>query len=108
MYCEKCNIAFGATHCPICGSKNIRPPRSDDLCFLTEKEMIWAEMLEDILKQNNIPCLTKKALGIGMALKVGPMLERVKFYVPYFYLPEAEIIVESLFSGSKDSELNEN
>lgn len=47
-------------------------------------------------------------LVIGMALKVGPMCERVKIYVPYSYLQEAQIIVESLFPVSKDSDCDEN
>lgn len=108
MYCEKCSICFEADYCPACGSKNIRTPQPGDMCFLTEKELLWSEMLEDVLRQNNVPFLTKKALGIGMALKVGPMRESVRFYVPYSYLQEVQIIIESLFSVPKDGNCNEN
>lgn len=83
-------------------------PLPNDMCFLTEKELLWSDMLEDVLKQNNIPVFTKKMLGIGMALKVGPMCERVRIYVPYSYLQEAQMIIESLFSVPKDSDCNEN
>ena len=108
MYCEKCGISSGANYCPMCGNKNVRTPQPNDMCFLVEKELLWSEMLEDILRQNNIPFLTKKALGIGMALKVGPMRERVKFYVPYSYLQEAQMIIEGSFPAPKDGDCDEN
>lgn len=108
MYCEKCGISFDTNYCSACGSKNVRTPQPDDMCFLTEKELLWSEMLEDVLRQNNVPFLTKKALGIGMALKVGPMRESVRIYVPYSYLQEAKMIVESLFSAPKDGDCDEN
>lgn len=108
MYCEKCGICFETNCCPACGSKNVRTPQPDDMCFLTEKELLWSEMLEDILRQNHVPFLTKKALGIGMALKVGLMRERVRFYVPYSHLQEAQMIIESLFSVPKDGDCDEN
>lgn len=108
MYCEKCSISFETNCCPACGNKSVRTPLPDDMCFLTEKELLWSEMLEDVLKQNNIPVLTKKMLGIGMALKIGPMSERVRFYVPYSYLQESEMIVEGLFSMTKGGDCDEN
>lgn len=108
MYCDKCDICFGANYCPKCGNTNVCTPQPNDMCFLAEKELLWSEMLEDVLRQNNIPFLTKKALGIGMALKVGPMRESVRIYVPYSYLQEAKMIVESLFSAPKDGDCDEN
>ena len=108
MYCERCGIIFEENRCPACGSQNVRPPRPDDLCFLTEREAIWAEMLEDVLKQNNIPCLTKNVLGAGLALKVGPMSERVRFYIPYSRLQNAKAIVDELFSAPREGDENED
>ena len=108
MYCKKCGIIFETNCCPTCGSKHIRTPQPDDMCFLTEKELLWSEMLEDVLKQNNIPVLTKRTLGIGMALKIGPMSERVRFYVPYSYLQTSEMIVERLSSMPKGGDCDEN
>ena len=108
MYCERCGIIFEENRCPACGSQNVRPPMPDDLCFLTEQEAIWAEMLEDVLKQNNIPCLTKNVLGAGLALKVGPMSERVRFYIPYSRLQNAKTIVDELFSAPQEGDENED
>ena len=108
MYCKKCSILFEGEHCPVCGSENVRPPLPDDLCLLTEKEFMWGEMLRDVLRQNNIPVLTKNVLGAGLSLKLGPMLERLRFYVPYSYLPEAQAIVEELFSAPREREQKED
>lgn len=108
MYCERCGIIFEEKRCPVCGNQNVRPPMSDDLCFLTEREVMWAEMLEDVLKQNNIPCLTKNVLGAGLALKVGPMSERVRFYIPYLHLQNAKAIVDKLFPAPQEGNENED
>lgn len=102
QYCEKCHIVFENDRCIICNSRNVREARPDDLCFLCEKQIMWSEMLEDVLKNNGIPVITKKKLGIGLALKVGPMMERVIMFVPYSCLQEAKMIVEELFSESND------
>ncbi len=77
-------------------------PAADGLCFLTEKEALWAGMLSDVLKKEGVPFITKNALGAGMALKVGPMSERVRFYVPESRLEDAENIVAGLFSEEVD------
>lgn len=69
----------------------------NDLCFLVEKEQIWSGMLADVLEQNKIPFLTKNRLGAGMALKVGPYMERVLFYVSYNHIQQAKDLVNELF-----------
>ena len=104
MYCENCCILFSENRCPVCGSKKVRMPEPDDYCFLTEKEMIWAGMLEDVLKQNGIPFFTKQMLGAGLALKIGPMSERCRFYVPYSHFREADELVEALFAPLPEEE----
>lgn len=108
MYCERCSIIFEENRCPFCGNQNVRPPMPDDLCFLIEQETMWAEMLKDVLKKNDIPCLTKNVLGAGLALKVGPMLERVRFYIPYSHLQNAKVIVDELFSAPQEGDENED
>ncbi len=104
QYCEICMKIFDENRCPSCGRRKVRDVGPDDLCFLTEKEMIWSGMLADVLKQNNIPFLQKNVLGAGLALRTGLLLERVRFYVFYRQLPEAEEIVEELFSSSGGQE----
>lgn len=103
MYCERCGTIFEANRCPDCGSEDVHMPLPDDLCFLTERELMWGEMLEDVLKQHHIFVLEKRVLGAGVTAKIGPMFEHIRLYVPYSNLREAQEIVESLFSAPQES-----
>lgn len=97
MYCEKCRALLDSQTCPNCGNKKLRQPMTDDLCFIAEKEQIWSGMLADVLEQYEIPFLTKNRLGAGMALKIGPHMERILFYVPYSHIQQAKDLVVDLF-----------
>ena len=100
MYCEKCNRIIDADRCPFCKSRRVRGPEAKDPCYLTEQDYISSGILEDLLKQNNIPYLKKDVMGAGMAIKVGPMLERSKFYVPFERLNDAVGVMDNLFSSA--------
>ena len=109
MYCEKCKKLFdGDGRCPSCGSRRTRLPLPEDLCFLTETDPIFGGMLKDVLEQNHIPALTSSAMGAGLALKVGPMFDHTRFYVPCEYLPAATELVEALFEASDAPEPEED
>ena len=97
-YCKSCKLPFEGERCPVCGRKSKWEIKPDDVCFLVEKEQIWSGMLADVLKQENIPYVTKNVLGAGLAIKVGYMNERVRFYVMYQHLEKAREITEELFS----------
>lgn len=99
MYCPNCNVLFQDTRCPLCDSKNIREPMANDYCYLTEKDQIWSGALSDILAQNNIPFVTKNVLGAGLAAKMGPALERIRFYVPYSHYENAQTLEHEFFSA---------
>ena len=99
MYCEKCSRVFEGERCPGCGSRKFRPAEPDDVCFLTEQDYVSSGILEDVLKENGIPYLKKDVMGAGMAIKVGPMLERSRFYVSYPLLEKAEAVVGDLFAA---------
>lgn len=99
MYCEKCkNIVEGAP-CPLCRGKVVREIEQDDLVYLVEKQAMWAEMLMDVLRQEEIPFSYRNTLGAALAMSVGREMERYIFYVPYSYLDKAKDVVDSLFSG---------
>lgn len=103
MYCEKCcRIVGEVIRCPYCGSRRIRLPETKDPCFLTELDFISSGILEDVLRQNGIPFLKKGVLGAGIAVKVGPMLDRSRFYVSFDRLEEAGAVVYELFSEVQD------
>ena len=104
MYCSECQHVFDEEgRCPFCGSKRIREPRPEDICFLTDVQPIPATMLQDVLKQNQIPALTGSTVGAGMAMKAGAVFERIKFFVRYEHLEKAKELVSELFDPA-DSE----
>ena len=77
--------------------KQVRPVRPEDICFLTEAEPIPAGMLQDVLKQHQIPALTSSTVGAGMAMKAGNVFERIKFFVRYEHLEKAKQFAAELF-----------
>lgn len=104
MYCERCQQIVEEVSCPTCNSsRHLREPKEKDPCFLTEQDFIHTGILEDVLGQNNIPYLRKNVLGAGMAIKVGPMHERGRFFVPCELLPKAQELVQDLFSEDGES-----
>jgi len=102
MYCEKCSRVFDGNDCPVCKKSKVREPEAKDPCYLTELDYISSGILEDVLKQNGIPYLKKDVMGAGMAIKVGPMLERSRFYVPFEQLESAAAVADELFSAADD------
>ena len=106
MYCENCCRVIEADRCPVCKSRKIREPGPKDPCFLTEQDYISSGMLEDVLKQDGIPYLKKGVMGAGMAIKVGPMLERSRFYVPFERLDSAKAVMDALFADPEEEEEN--
>lgn len=70
------------------------PARAEDFCLLTEQGTLGRSILWRPAASGAIPCYDKPTLGAGLAMKVGPMLERYKLYVPYAYLEKARETVE--------------
>ena len=104
MYCEKCSRVVDTDRCPVCRNRHLREPGAKDPCYLTELDYISSGILEDLLKQENIPYLKKNVMGAGMAIKVGPMLERSRFYVPFEQLGKAEAVLEELSPAAEAPE----
>ena len=98
MYCEKCKRIIDRTvKCPSCGSRRLRDVLPEDPCYLTETDPMFGGMLKDVLEQNGFTVISSSAMGAGLAMRVGPMFDRVRFYVPYTQLPAASELVEALF-----------
>lgn len=104
MYCENCSRLTEEDRCPFCRSRNLREPKEKDPCFLTEQDFVSSGILEDVLKQNGVPFLKKNVLGAGVAIRVGPMLDRGRFYVAYDLLPKARELAEDLFAPDEGAE----
>ncbi|MDO5139051.1 MAG: hypothetical protein Q4D71_11430, partial [Oscillospiraceae bacterium] len=104
----KIELAYGEERCadrgPADQSSKIRETEASDPCFLTEQDFLSSGILEDMLKQNHIPYPKKDVMGAGMAIKVGPMLERSRFYVPSEHLSSAKAIMEDLFSAAEEAD----
>ncbi|MBP5665287.1 MAG: hypothetical protein J6X87_03315 [Clostridia bacterium] len=71
---------------------------------MTEQNVIWSGLLADVLKQNGIEFVERNVLGAGLAFKTGMMSERVRFYVFFSRLGDAETIVEGLFSAADEAD----
>ncbi|MBP5767391.1 MAG: hypothetical protein J6X47_10475 [Clostridia bacterium] len=104
LYCDNCFLAFEGERCPSCGRKKCREAKDDDLCYLTEQNVICSGLLADVLKQNGIEFVERNVLGAGLAFKTGMMSERVRFYVFFSRLGDAETIVEGLFSAADEAD----
>ena len=66
--------------------------------LLVEKEEMWAQMLIQVLKDNNIPCSALPVHGAGVIIKTG-IQERLKVYVPSENMPQASELLQELFSA---------
>ena len=107
MYCEKCNRIIETDRCPFCKNSKVREPEAKDPCFLTEQPYLSSGILEDLLKQNNIPYLKKDVMGAGMAIRVGPMFEMSRFYVSYDQLGGVQEVIGNLFPPADETEKEE-
>lgn len=103
-YCEKCYHLNDQEECSCCGNKKLRGITDQDICFLIEKQTIWAEMLKEKLDNAEIPYECVGGMGAAMAIKAGPYLENYQFYVPYAYYPKAKNIIDEMFSQDQTAE----
>lgn len=68
----------------------------NDFVLLVEKEAMWAEMLQEVLKDNAVPCVAIPVFGAGLTLKTG-MQERMRILVPREKKQIAERFLHELF-----------
>lgn len=97
FYCPHCHVLRERDRCSICGRRNLMAPKRGDFCFLEETEVLWAGMLEDVLRQADIPYLEKSDLGAALSVSVGRVRERIRFYVPFERMTEAKTLADGLF-----------
>lgn len=101
-YCPGCHVLVRGSRCPECGSRWLEPPAQADFCRLTERELLWAGVLEDCFRQNDIPYIAQNVKGAGFTARAGTMLETTKFYVRYGWLDKARALEEQLFAGETE------
>ena len=98
MYCERCNRLVYKPKCPGCGRKDLRLPRDDDFCFLTEPEHLWTQALRDLLQDNGVEYVTRNVHGAGMVAKTG-IPQRVRFFVRFLDHQSAKELNEAFFNA---------
>lgn len=99
LYCTRCSFLTEERTCPLCGGEDLRAPEDGDFCFLTERQALWAGLLADVLKQEGIPFVKESVQGAGLAAKIGPIAERIRFYVPYDRYAAAKELETAVFSA---------
>ncbi len=74
--------------------------------FLVEKEEMWAKMLQEVLEDNHIPCVSMPVYGIGYSVKTGKA-ERLKLLVPAPWKERAEALLQAIFPSDYEADLSE-
>ncbi len=69
----------------------------NDYEFLVEKEEMWANVLIQVLKDNDIPCAALPTYGAGMVMRTG-MQEYLKLYVPKKDMAKSTELLHQLFA----------
>ena len=99
LYCENCMRFASDIECPFCGRKKLREARENDPVYLIAKDAILAGSIEDILSQNDIPCLKKGLIGAGITSRIGTANETYQFFVPLSAYGKAKELLYNFFAG---------
>lgn len=92
LYCETCKELLDAP-CPQRGHQT-REPKSNDPVLLMRGDPIRAGMMEEIIRQADIPVLKEGLLGAGMTMWTGGMLEEHSLFVPFAAYERAKELIE--------------
>lgn len=107
-YCPSCHILVRSNRCSKCQRRYLEPPTADDYCLLTQQDTPWAGILEDCLRQNQIPYLTQSITGAGMTAKMGISQETTLFFVRYAHYAQAKCLEEELFAAAATENEEDN
>ena len=103
LYCSKCRRLTDQPRCPECKNKALRAVTDNDVCLLTQKQPMWGEMLEEVLRNNGIAYEIRSGIGAGLAM-YSPGLEWYEYYVRYADLEAAQHLVDELFGVTEAEE----
>ena len=97
LYCQRCKLLYSGDRCTDCNKEDGRAPEPEDLCFLIDLYELQSNMLEDALRQKNIPFLKEQISGIGdVAREVRPMYGIFRFYTLYKHFADALTVLDNL------------
>ena len=106
-YCDRCMYLTDTQACPECDKgKFLREPKPNDPVYLVTRDAIWADAIEEILRENNIPCLLKSTLG-AVSIIIGVSLETFRIFVPYSAIDKAREILSSIEQAEEVGEFEQ-
>ena len=103
MYCEKCKHLVDENLCPYCESSELREPKVDDFCFLTQTDALFVNVLMDVLDQNHIPAQRKNATEMALNVLMGQNYVRYNVYVPYAFFEDAVNVAQAFMHADEDN-----
>lgn len=105
LYCRRCRRLYAGGKCLDCGKTDGRVPEPDDSCFLIDLRELQSNMLEDALRQKNIPFMKDQVSGIGDVFREEPPMRGIfRFYVLYRHFADALAVLDSLPVSSPEEE----
>jgi hypothetical protein len=96
FYCEDCMLVNDEPVCPRCRAKKLRCPEENDIVYLLTREALYSGGIEEILKENGIPCLKRGVQGAGITERLGYSTETYEFFVPYGAYEKAKEIIKDI------------
>ena len=97
-------VEVDETKCPECRHKKLRKPKDNDPAYLLSKEMLWSGGIEDVLRENGIPCLKKSMQGSAFNVIFGQFGDVIKFYVPFAALEKSKELLADFFYDGEDGQ----
>ena len=102
LYCEKCKQLTNNDRCPRCGRKKLREAKENDPVYLITKDAMISASVEDILRQNNIPCQKQGIMGVGVFTGLG---YTNRFFVPYGAYNKSKELLANFFTEEDSADI---
>ena len=107
-YCEQCAALQEGETCTNCKSKKkTLPVKETDIVLLGSVNAFMADMIEPILKDENIPYIRKGTKGSALTAYAGTMGEVIHFYVSYNLYAKAMELVFPFLEDKEEEKLEE-
>ena len=103
-YCENCHLVCEGPVCPYCGSTLQRAPKAEDYCYLTTIGSPWGEVMQELLKDAQIPCLARPARSVLYSVYFGQTHGELELFVPWEDLEQAASLQKSLLTSELTEE----
>ena len=101
LYCAKCKRLTDDDRCQRCGKKKLREAKEYDPVYLITKDAMISASIEDILRQNNIPCQTRGIMGVNVFTGLG---YTNRFFVPYGAYNKSKELLANFFTDEDSAD----